>query len=135
MPDNDKPHVVTIGGVYLYSKDAEALAEWYRKYLGIDWMHPEGANGYFTSFEHKDQETGKETFIGWAIFNNKERPEYTGKVFRINYSVKNIKEMIKQLQADGFEVTDIGEDENGMQARTTDPDGNMVELWEDANRK
>jgi predicted enzyme related to lactoylglutathione lyase len=53
----------------------------------------------------------------------------------INFRVRNLVAMVRQLQAAGIEMTvDPETYPNGRFARLHDPEGNPVELWEPQGR-
>lgn len=53
------------------------------------------------------------------------------KVWMVNFRVRNLDGMVKQLQAAGIEVVpDPTEYPNGKFAGLHDPEGNPIELWQ-----
>lgn len=118
-----KERVQGIGGFFFKSRDPDALERWYEEHLGIT-MVP-------TSYGAKpwEQEAGPTAF---APFPDSTR--YFGsrdQVWMINFRVRNLAAMVKQLEASGIAVkVDTTLYPNGRFARLKDPDGNPIELWE-----
>jgi glyoxylase I family protein len=112
-----------IGGVFFRSRDHVALQAWYEKHLGI----PKVPTSY--DVEPWSQEAG---FTVFAPFP--EATDYFGKreqQWMLNFRVRNLDAMVRQLRAAGIEVTvDPKEHPNGRFARLHDPEGNPIELWE-----
>lgn len=123
-----KRRVTGIGGVFFKADDPAALAEWYRRHLGIDvqpwlgasfpWQGPEGPepNGMTVwSIQKRDAD----------MFGASPAP------FMINYRVEDLEALLKILREEGCEVDDKTEDsEYGKFGWLTDPEGNRVELWQ-----
>ena len=120
--------VTGIGGVFLKCKgDSAALAEWYRKHLG---MPLESWGGAVLKWpEDKAQDQG---LTVWTLADKDSKwfsPSESA--FMINYRVDNLDELLAQLQAADVAVVSGPEShENGKFAWIMDPDGNKVELWE-----
>ncbi len=115
--------VTGIGGFFFPSKDPEALARWYRDALGIDLVPPD----YDT--RPWQQEAGTTVFAPFTIV----RDPATDKPhpFMLNFRVRDLDAMIRQIEATGSVITRDPEDHpNGRFAWTNDPDGNPIELWE-----
>lgn len=122
--------VTGIGGVFFKSKgDRAALAEWYRKNLGVQVESYGGA-----VFHWRDDPGVGEAATAWHIadaaskwFQPSDAP------FMINYRVDDLDEMLAGLRAAGVQVVGGPDaDENGKFAWVLDPDGNKVELWQPA---
>lgn len=121
-----------IGAVFLYTKNMHALVKWYENVLG---MQHEFRDGFFycVSFDYKDSEN-KQGYILWGIVENKELSNNPReKTHLINLKVNDIKETISHIKSQGIEVKGIEEYDAGLFAWITDPDGNIIELWEDTN--
>jgi predicted enzyme related to lactoylglutathione lyase len=120
--------VTGIGGVFFKSRDPKALAAWYQEHLGINF----GDNVY-TGFKwinpHHPTEPGSTTF---SFFDQKTAYlQPSTKEFMINFRVKNLEQLLAQLQREG--VTIVGkmeEFEYGKFGWIMDPEGNKIELWE-----
>lgn len=114
-----------IGGVFFRARDPNALAAWYEQHLGIG-KPPESAEG-----EPWRQEAGPTAFPPF-----KETTEYFGRMeqqWMLNFRVRDLDAMVKQLREAGIEVADPQTYPGlGHFARTHDPEGNPIELWEPA---
>lgn len=115
--------VTGIGGLFFRGEDTEALATWYEQHLGVSRVP--------TSYDAQPwtQEAGPTVF---APFDKD--TEYFGKpsqAWMINFRVDDLDAMVAQLEAAGIHVQRDPEDyPNGRFARTHDPEGNPIELWE-----
>ncbi|WP_428409849.1 VOC family protein [Hyphococcus sp.] len=112
-----------IGGFFFRAKDTEKLAKWYEDNLGINvvpgdydtpaWRTNAGTT-VFAPFKHDT------TYFG--DMKNQ---------WMINFRVKNLEAMAKQLRANGIDVeVDPEEYPNGKFAQLFDPEGNPIQLWE-----
>lgn len=120
--------VVGIGGIFIKSKDPEALKAWYRTHLGMDiqdwggmafpWSTPEAPNPNGMTI--------------WTVFE--ESSEYfnpSGAPFMVNYRVEDLDAVLDALRSEGCDVDEKTEEsEFGKFGWVIDPDGNKVELWE-----
>jgi catechol 2,3-dioxygenase-like lactoylglutathione lyase family enzyme len=117
-----------IGGIFFKARDPKALSAWYRDKLGIAI---EG--GQFSLFrwrEHEDHARVGTTV--WSLFPS-DTPYFAPSEapFMLNYRVRNLDAMLKQLRAQGVRVEPkVTEDFNGKFAWVVDPEGNKIELWE-----
>ena len=115
--------VTGIGGLFFRARDPKALARWYREHLGVALTpqtydeHPWQQEAGPTAFEPFPQDT---EYFG--------RPEQR---WMVNLRVRNLAAMVAQLKQAGITVAvDPEQYLNGRFARTHDPEGNPVELWE-----
>jgi len=112
-----------IGGVFFKAKDPAALRQWYEQLLGVTRTP--------TDYEQRpwEQAAGPTVFEPFS-----EDTEYFGRpaqAWMLNFRVRNLDAMVAQLRAAGAEVkVDPESYPNGRFARTHDPEGNPVELWE-----
>ena len=114
--------VAGIGGVFFRAKNPEALAAWYRDHLGID-LAPQ-------NMEMKPwmQEAGVTVFAPFAADTDYFPAD---KAFMLNFRVRDLDAMLRQLRAAGVEASHEQEMEGiGRFARVHDPEGNPVELWQ-----
>jgi glyoxylase I family protein len=119
--------VLGIGGVFFRARDPLALASWYREHLGVDPV-PE-------DYEHPGwrQQAGP---TAWAPFPENTTYFDPGHQWMINFRVANLDAMVEQLRAAGssLEFDANNPYPNGRFARTHDPEGNAIELWEPTGR-
>lgn len=117
--------VLGLGGVFFRAREPKVLARWYQDHLGITmtpsnyvdppWFQSAGA----TVFEPFREDT--------EYFGRREQ------AWMVNFRVRNLDAMVDQLRAAGITVEyDKDTFENGRFARTHDPEGNPIELWEPA---
>jgi predicted enzyme related to lactoylglutathione lyase len=120
--------ITGIGGVFFKSKgDHTALAEWYRKHLGMSLESWGGA-----ILKWPDDKAEDKGLTVWHVAGkDSEWFSPSKSSFMINYRVDNLDELLKQLRAGGVEVIKGPDsDDNGKFAWIMDPDDNKVELWE-----
>jgi predicted enzyme related to lactoylglutathione lyase len=114
-----------IGGLFFRAHDPKALARWYHQNLGVS--PPPTSAG--ESAWH--QEAGATAFSPFP-----ETSDYFGdphKVWMVNFRVRDLDKMVAQLRAAGIEVKDPQSYPNiGRFARLHDPEGNPIELWQEA---
>lgn len=127
--------VENIGGVFIYSRNPQVLAEWYKKHLGIEYQKGEGAEIYYCGFYYKDIPKNKKAYLVWSVIENKNKPELSEKVFCINYRVSDIEKITSHLKKLKIDVKGIEIHPEGKFAWINDIEGNLIELWEDTNIK
>ena len=119
--------ILGIGGFFFRSHDPDSLAKWYETHFGITLVPKD----YDQPSWH--QQAGVTVFAPFP-----QDTEYFGnpdKLWMINFRVRNLDAMVAQLRAANVQVTvDPKEYPNGRFARTHDPEGNPIELWEPAGR-
>ena len=119
--------VLGIGGVFFRAPDPIALAFWYREHLGINLV-PE-------NYEQSpwQQQAGP---TAWPFPEDTDHFGDRQRQWMINFRVANLDAMVEQLRAAGSSVEFDANNPypNGRFARTHDPEGNPVELWEPAGR-
>ena len=120
--------VTGIGGIFFKSTtDNAALADWYKKNLGLAL---ESWGGAILRWQDDAVKDGGLTVWTAAAADTKWFAPSTSS-FMINYRVDNLDEMLDQLKQNGVDIVSGPEShENGKFAWIMDPDGNKVELWE-----
>jgi predicted enzyme related to lactoylglutathione lyase len=115
--------VTGIGGLFFRAVDPDALGKWYRDHLGVA---PVPSSYDELSWQ---QEAGETAFAPFP-----EATDYFGeggKVWMINFRVRDLDAMVAQLVSAGISVkVDPEVYPNGRFARLYDPEGNPVELWQ-----
>lgn len=112
-----------VGGFFFRAKDPVRLTAWYRENLGIDpapqsyeaepWRTEAGIT-IFSPFE-----VGNDYFGDWRL------------QWMINFRVRDLDAMVRQLQANGNAVeVDPEAYPNGRFAKVHDPEGNAIQLWQ-----
>lgn len=117
--------VTGIGGVFFKTNDTAATKQWYEKHLGVSEM----------SFQWKDlanPSTKSPGMTVWSVF--KKESDYfapSDKDFMFNYRVSDLKNLLKDLRAEGVTVIDkFDEYDFGKFGWIVDLEGTKVELWE-----
>lgn len=119
--------VTGIGGIFFKVKDPEATKAWYQKHLGLN------TDRYGTAFEWRSSENPQQKgFTQWSPMNaDTQYFKPSEKDFMINYRVKNLEELVIELEEAGVKVLDeIETFEYGKFVHILDPDGHAIELWE-----
>ena len=109
-----------IGGVFIRSQDPKALSDWYQTHLGIDM-----SRGAWI------QQAGPTVF---APFPKDSDYFEADRQVMLNLRVDDLDGLLAQLKAAGIacETRPDWDSEIGRFARIHDPDGNPIELWEQA---
>src|SRR5258706_2637812 len=115
--------VLGIGGVFVKSKDPDALRAWYRDMLGVEfdqwggtqfWSTPEKTYNVFCPFKADTK-----------YFEPSERE------FMINFRVDDLDGVLAQLREKGARVLERGEDSADSKfGYVVDPEGTLLELWQ-----
>jgi catechol 2,3-dioxygenase-like lactoylglutathione lyase family enzyme len=121
----DTPGRITgIGGVFVVSKNPEALAAWYRDVLGITLQPWGGATFRYDA-------PGHPPMVVWNAFPEGE--SYLApsqRDFMLDFAVDDLDAFLTRLNAKGVTILKRGEDPNGKFAWILDPDGTKIELWQ-----
>ena len=122
--------VLGIGGVFFKSSDPAALSRWYRERLGVD-VQPWGGAQFL--FDRRDKPG-----VGYSVWNpfpaDTKYFEPSDKPFMVNLRVDDLEGMLAELRAAGARVLDRREDgPNGKFGYVVDPDGILLELWEQSD--
>ena len=123
--------VVALGGVFFKSNDPDALRAWYRDRLGVD-VQPWGG----AQFMHNKRDSAGVGYVVWNPFDAATSYfEPSAKPFMVNLRVDDLEAMLAQLRSSGAQVLDRRDDgDNGKFGYVMDPEGNLLELWEQAAR-
>jgi len=117
--------VLGIGGVFVKSKDADALRAWYREMLGMEIQDWGGAQLWSQPAR---------TYGVWSAFTAETKYfEPSSRDFMVNLCVDDLDELLAKLRAQGARVLDRREDgPDGKFGYVVDPDGTLLELWQAA---
>ncbi|WP_261842559.1 VOC family protein [Aliamphritea ceti] len=113
--------VTGIGGFFFKAANPEELGQWYKDHLGID-LAPQHTGGL-----PWQQDAG---FTVFDPFTNNNPMIPAGKTWMINFRVNDLSKMIGQLQSAEITVSDIEDYPHGKFATLTDPEGNVIQLWQ-----
>jgi catechol 2,3-dioxygenase-like lactoylglutathione lyase family enzyme len=134
MADEGLKTVQGIGGVFLDSNDASALAHWYQRHLGIDFSeHPEEGS-FYVVFQTGDPETGEiRNNPVFAINQTEARlapaPE---RGLTVNLRVSDLDQILARLETEDVVVEEERIAwEGGKHGWIRDLDGNRIELYEE----
>jgi glyoxylase I family protein len=115
--------VTGIGGVFFRARDPEALKRWYEQHLGVTAPQP--------TYDEPPwwQDAGPTVFTAFREDSGFfDRPEQR---WAVNFRVRDLDAIVAQLRGAGIAVeVDPETYPNGRFARTADPEGNPVQLWE-----
>ena len=115
--------VTGIGGLFFRAKNPTTMSAWYKENLGIDLVPADYSQKPWS------QEAGPTVFAPFP--NDSEYFGHVDKNWMINFRVRALDAMVKQLRAAGIDVSvDPEIYPNGRFARLHDPEGNPIELWE-----
>jgi catechol 2,3-dioxygenase-like lactoylglutathione lyase family enzyme len=121
-----------IGGVFLESNDAATLADWYRRYLGIDF-HLDG-DSHYVVFRTRDLHTSviRENPVFAIVQSNETLAPPDRRGFTVNLRVVDLDLILEQLSARGIAVEEERVVwEGGKHGWVRDLDGNRIELYEE----
>ncbi len=121
-----------IGGVFIYSQDAERLVRWYAEVLGVEMESMPEESAWFTVFFTRDFETSvvRENPVFAIRQADGELPEERG--FVLNLCVDDMDAFLVQIREKGVAVDEkILVWERGKHAWIKDLDGNQIELYEE----
>ena len=119
-------HIKAIGGVFIRSKDPEALKEWYKEILGLNF------DDYLASVIPVTKEDAeKEAYSVLGLFpQNTEYFNPSQENVMINFRVEDLPSLIENLENKGITVMGPEKFEQGLFAWIMDPEGRKIELWE-----
>jgi catechol 2,3-dioxygenase-like lactoylglutathione lyase family enzyme len=121
-----------IGGVFIYSQDAERLVRWYEAILGVEMESMPEESAWFTVFFTRDFQTSvvRENPVFAIRQADEELPEERG--FVLNLRVDDMDAFLEQIREKGVAVDEkILVWERGKHAWIKDLDGNQIELYEE----
>ena len=117
--------ITGIGGIFVASKNPEALAAWYRDVLGISLEPWGGAKLSYDAPGHPPVAVWTAFPEGESYFAPSQRD------FMLNFAVDDLEAFLTRLKAEGVAILS-SEDSgpNGKFAWILDPDDTKIELWE-----
>ncbi len=122
-------HVTGIGGVFVKSKNPQALAAWYRDMLGIKLEAWGGATLSYDAPLHPPK-------AAWiALPANSKYTAPSSRDFMLDFAVDNLDAIVARLAANGVPVLKRDDsDPSGRFAWILDPDGTKIELWQSTGK-
>ena len=121
-----------MGGLFFRARDPEGLAVWYKEHLGV---------GGGCVADGRDEPANEWVWFhqgGPMVFQPfKADSDYfaADKAFMVNFRVTDLDGLLTKLRAAGIEAITKPEWDDpqiGRFARVHDPEGNAIELWEQA---
>jgi catechol 2,3-dioxygenase-like lactoylglutathione lyase family enzyme len=130
MAEATQVKVEDVGGVFIYSNDAKALAEWYKDKLGIGLVNNAAEGNYYFVFV-RGSGAGANTVF--AIKPAKSKLAAERNQFAVNFRVNDFDGFLKRLEAKGVAL-DRTQDYPGFGrfGWLKDLDGNPIEFWQPA---
>ena len=125
------PRVHGLGGVFFKAEDPGALAQWYRQHLDFDVQDWGGA-----LFHWQRKQEGGAACTVWSPFPADTKYfEPSDKQWMLNFRVDDLDAVLDALRAEGVQVLQRREDgELGKFGYAVDPEGNLLELWQPADK-
>lgn len=121
-----------LGGVFIYTDDPTALADWYREHLGLDSRYNEAVGAYYHEFRQREiSDTARLLRTTWAILPRPDGGAHARDAVVINYLVPDLAALIEHLEAAGITVEKEERYDYGHFAWIRDPEGNRIELFQD----
>jgi predicted enzyme related to lactoylglutathione lyase len=126
----NEPKVIGVGGIFFKSANPEEIKKWYQDHLGIE------TDEHGSMFTSRNVDRPEEmNYLQWSPFGKD--TEYfnpSEKEFMINYRVQHIEALVKTLRENGITIVDEIEEcgDIGKFVHILDPEGNKIELWEQA---
>jgi hypothetical protein len=116
--------VTGIGGVFFRATDDALVSGWYAQHLGVGAPPPSYDDVVW------EQEAGPTVFAPFGP-EHAESPHLGPHGWGINFRVRDLDAMVRQLRAAGIDV-EVDEEvyPNGRFAQLHDPEGLPVQLWE-----
>jgi len=122
-----------IGGVFLHSNDAQALADWYHRHLAIDFTE-EGGGSFYVVFLTRDLTSGEVRHNPVFAINqtDTELAPPAARGITVNLRVDNLESTLGRLASEGIQVDEKQIVwEGGRHGWIRDLDGNRIELYEE----
>jgi predicted enzyme related to lactoylglutathione lyase len=119
----DKGRITGIGGVFVASKNPEALAGWYHDVLGLS---VEGWGGAL----FRSDAPGHPAVTTWAAMPADGHFAPSSREMMLNFAVDDLDAFLALLEAKHVPILNRQEEATGRFAWIMDPDGTRIELWE-----
>jgi catechol 2,3-dioxygenase-like lactoylglutathione lyase family enzyme len=121
-----------LGGVFLYTDNPEALANWYHEHLGLECEFNEAVGAYYHEFRQRElTDSARLLRTTWAILPRPEGGAHARDAVVINYLVPDLSGLLEHLRATNIAVEKEEEYDYGHFAWIRDPEGNRIELFQD----
>ena len=124
-------NVLGVGGIFFKSSDPDALRAWYRQNLGIE---AESWGGTAFLFDRRDK-SGVGCTVWTPFKSDSKHFDPSTRPFMVNLRVDDLEAALTRLRAGGAQVVEGRREdaENGKFGYVVDPDGTLIELWEQSD--
>lgn len=131
-----------IGGAFIFSSNARALAEWYTEHFGFAFEGGEQFGAYYQAFFTLDPEQPERKLdFTFSIFKANEdfsRPApseepgsmYGDQPFMLNLRTDDLNGLLARLESKGVAIISRMDEAYGLFAWVRDIDGNRIELYQ-----
>jgi hypothetical protein len=110
----------------------KALAEWYTEQLGKYHLNQQiPARPITLLIIIRIMKQVKKHYTAFSILQSKHRPQLEFHAFCLNLRVYNLGELHASLQSKNIAIKAIESYPEGKFSQLTDPENNLIELWED----
>lgn len=128
--DANGMRVTGVSAIMIYANDAQALAQWYERHLGIVTRRsPEDGNWYG---DIRDPGTGTITHFG--IYPAADTLPDGRRAVMVNYRVEDFAAALDAIGAAGIEIEREVDEAYGRFAYIRDPEGNPLEIYAPVER-
>lgn len=117
-----------IDAITILANDAAALAAWYATYLGVTTTLNPSDGAYYGEVKHH----GGGTSLWIGIAPAPEPLAAGGRAIVLNYRVDDLDAAIREFAAAGIAIERTLDESYGRFIYIRDPEGNPVEVWEQA---
>lgn len=117
----DRLAVLGLGGVVLYADQADRLAAWYEKHLGIFFNREPDSHEWRARMP---------AGVSFAINQSKHPIGQVRRHCETMWAVENLDDFIEKLAEDGLTIDERQEGPEGDFAWLNDPEGNRIELFQ-----
>ena len=116
----ERQKVVGIGGIVLFADNADSLAHWYERHLGLFFTREPDTHEWWCDFGG----------LSFSIHQAKHPLAHDRRQVEITWHVNDLDALTEQLGELGVTLAERQETVDGDFAWLDDPEGNRVELWQ-----
>ncbi|HSJ65735.1 MAG TPA: VOC family protein [Gemmatimonadaceae bacterium] len=121
-----------LGGVFLYTDEPKALADWYHEHLGLETRFNEAVGAYYHEFRQRElTDASRLLRTTWAILPRPDGAAHARAGVVVNYLVPDLAALIAHLTDAGIQVEKEERYDYGHFAWIRDPEDNRIELFQD----
>lgn len=122
----DRPSVAGIGGVVLFADNADTLADWYKRHLGIFFTREPDSHEWWSELSGG---------VAFAIHQTKHPLGHERRHCEIAWLVDDLDAFVEHLAEQGLTVDERQDAPEGDYAWLSDPEGNRIELVQRTGRE